>query len=230
MNLLMDYFGSFGAGTGSVGHGINISGGRNLAGYDSLWLRNTATNVYAAAVNTSYPGGNMGAFATDHDWLVGAGLGWWNGTVRAKFTLPTVSAARNWTMLDMSGNVPVSTSTSQKTETGADTNVLTVTPAANVGTYQACITLSLSAANAATIGWTITYTDSNGNAQTPTNLALLQQGTAAPALTFTTSAAGNYSGCFQFDVNSAGTNIVVKTTFSGTSMAAKVSATVTRIQ
>jgi hypothetical protein len=119
--------------------------------------------------------------------------------------------------------------TSQKAETGADANVLTVTPAAAVGTYRITIVISVSAATAATLGWTATWTDSNGNAQTPTNLSLLQNGVAAPALTFTTSAAGNYCGVVVIDVNNAGTNIVVKTTFSGTSVAYKVTATIERI-
>jgi hypothetical protein len=60
-------------------------------------------------------------------------------------------------------------------------------------------------------------------------LRLLKSGTAAPALTFTSSAAGNYYGYADIDVNSAGTNIVVKLTFGGTSFTAKVSATVERI-
>jgi hypothetical protein len=110
-------------------------------------------------------------------------------------------------------------STSQKSETGADTNVLTVTPAAAAGSYRLRIVISISAANAAVIGWTATWTDSNGNAQTPTNLALFQVGTAAPALTFTTSVAGNYHAECDVDINNAGTNIVIKTTFSGTSVA-----------
>lgn len=119
--------------------------------------------------------------------------------------------------------------TSQKSETAADANVLTVTPASTVGVYRACFTESVSAAVSATLGWTATYTDSNGNAQTPTNLSLFQTGVAAPALTFTTSAASNYYNCVNLDVNNAGVNIVIKTTFAGTSFTGKVSASVERI-
>lgn len=119
--------------------------------------------------------------------------------------------------------------TSQKAETAADTSLLSCTPISAAGRYRVRFTMSLSAASAATIGWTITYTDSNGNAQTPTNLSLYQQGTAAPALTFTTSAAGNYYGFIDIDVNNAGTAIVVKTTFSGTSFAGKASATIEKL-
>ena len=82
--------------------------------------------------------------------------------------------------------------TSQKTEPAADTNVPTFTPQAAAGTYRLRFVISVSAASAATLGWTATWTDSNGNAQTPTNLSLVQSGTAAPPFTFTTSAAGNY--------------------------------------
>lgn len=117
----------------------------------------------------------------------------------------------------------------QKAETGADTNVLTFTPAATSGLYEVFFGLSLSAANTATIGWTATYKDSNSNAQTPTNVSLFQLGTAAPALTFTTSAAGDYYGFLIIDVDNSSTNIVIKLTFSGTSFSGKVSAAISRL-
>jgi hypothetical protein len=119
--------------------------------------------------------------------------------------------------------------TSQKAETAADTNVLTVTPPAQAGAYKVCLTLSLSAANAATLGWTATWTDANGNAQSPTNLALSQTGAAAPALTFVTSSPGNYAACQPIDVDASGTNIVVKLTFSGTSFAGKATSWIERV-
>jgi hypothetical protein len=124
------------------------------------------------------------------------------------------------------GVAPIYQATSQKAESAADTNVLTLTPAAIAGTYRVRFTLSLSAANAATLGWTATWKDSNGNAQSPTNLALSQTGVAAPALTFTTSSAGNYYGDLTIDVDNSATNIVIKLTFSGTSFAGKASATI----
>lgn len=119
--------------------------------------------------------------------------------------------------------------TSQKAETGADANVLTVTPAAAVGTYRVTISIAVSAASAATLGWTMTYTDSNGIAQAPTNCALNKIGTAAPALTFTAAANDNYFATQVIDINNAGTAIVVKTTFSGTSIAYKITATIERL-
>ena len=119
--------------------------------------------------------------------------------------------------------------TNTKAETGADTNLLTVTPVAAAGIYRARIALDCSAATTATLGWTITYTDSNGHAQAPTNLGLFTAGTAAPALTVTAAANATYYGVFDFNVDASGTNIVVKTTFSGTSIAYKASAYVERI-
>jgi hypothetical protein len=119
--------------------------------------------------------------------------------------------------------------TSQKTESAADANVLTCAIPAQAGSYRVRFVMSVSAANAATLGWTVTWTDSNGNTQNSPNMSLFQAGTAAPALTYTTSTAGNYYGYADIDVNSAGVSPVVKLTFSGTSFTAKVSATVERI-
>ena len=128
------------------------------------------------------------------------------------------------------GTAPIYAVTSQKAETGADAALLTFTPPATAGSYRVRFVLSLSAANTATLGWTVTWKDSNGNAQTPTNLPLTQSnksGTAAiPALTFTTSAAANYSGDIDIDIDNSATNIVVQLTFSGTSFAGKASATI----
>src|SRR5579859_2934812 len=125
------------------------------------------------------------------------------------------------------GLAAVRGATSQKAESAADTNVLTVTtPAA--GTYRLSFVMSVSAANAAVLGWTATWTDSTGTANAPTNLALFQNGAAAPALTFTTSAVGTYSGSVNIDVNGAA-NVVVKLTFTGTSFTAKCSAALERI-
>jgi hypothetical protein len=119
--------------------------------------------------------------------------------------------------------------TSQKSETGtADANVLTCSPVAAVGTYRISISISVSAASSGVIGWTATWTDSNGNAQAPAGLELFHDGAAAPALTFTTSAAGNYHAQVPIDVNNAGTNIVIKWIGGGTT-AAKISAVVERI-
>jgi hypothetical protein len=119
--------------------------------------------------------------------------------------------------------------TSQKSESAADANVLTFTPPAVAGSYRVRFVLSVSAAVAATLGWTATWKDSNGNAQTPTNLALSQSGVAAPALTFTTSVAANYYGYIDIDVDNSATNVVVQLTFTGTSFTAKASATIERV-
>lgn len=119
--------------------------------------------------------------------------------------------------------------TLQKSETGADAAVLTVTPTTLNGLYRIAIVISVSAASAATIGWTATWRDSNATAQAPTNLALNQAGVAAPALTFSAAAGATYFAEQIIDVNNAGTNIVIKTTFAGTSIAYKVSASIERL-
>jgi hypothetical protein len=119
--------------------------------------------------------------------------------------------------------------TSQKAETAAaDASVLSVTPAAAVGTYRLTVSISVSAATSGVIGWTATWTDSNGNAQAPAELELFQNATAAPALTFTTSAAGNYHSTAVIDINAAGTAIVIKWIGGGTTTA-KMSAIIERI-
>lgn len=120
-------------------------------------------------------------------------------------------------------------STKQKSETGADANVLTYTPPAVAGTYLVKIAISVSAASAATLGVTITWKDSNGHAQAPTNIALTKVGTAAPALTFSAAANDTYECDCPIEIDNSATNIVVKTTFSGTSIAYKISAAVLQL-
>lgn len=153
-------------------------------------------------------------------------LGWYMiGEGSRTSTAPVITDA----LAVPTGVAYVPCNTSQKTETAADANLLTCAIPAQAGSYRVRFVLSLSAANAATLGWTATWTDSNGNAQTPTNLSLFQEGTGTPATTFVTSAAGNYYGYADVDVNNAGTSVVVKLTFSGTSFTGKASATVERI-
>jgi hypothetical protein len=119
--------------------------------------------------------------------------------------------------------------TSQRNETATDNNVLTVTPNAAPESFRVRFVLSVSAATAAVLGWTITWKDSNGNAQSPTNLTLTQSGSALPALTFTTSAAGDYYGQADIDVDNSATNIVVKFLLTGGTITAKATATIERI-
>ena len=128
------------------------------------------------------------------------------------------------------GAATVQCVTAPKTETGADAALLSCTPAAAAGTYEACVTLDVSAANTATLGWTMTWKNSKGNANAPTNMALSQMGVAAPALTFSAAANNSYYACVPISVDNSGTAIVVKTTFSGTSIAYNAAATISRIQ
>lgn len=124
----------------------------------------------------------------------------------------------------------------QKPETGAaDSNVLSclpnLVPGTTTGTnavYRISISIAVGSATSGVIGWTATWTDANGNAQAPTELELFQDGTAAPALTFTTSSAGGYHSSVIIDVNNANANIVIKWIGGGTT-AARMSATIERL-
>lgn len=143
-------------------------------------------------------------------------------------------AKENGETLAAFGNRYIRGATSQKAETTtADANVLTVTPVAVAGTYEACVVISLSAATSSVVSWTLSWTDSNGSAQSniAQNLTQTQPaGTAASAQSFTTSTApSNFSGCTQFDVNNAAGNIVIKWVGGGTTTA-KMSAVIERIQ
>jgi hypothetical protein len=195
------------------------------------------TKIYTACYNgtvfvlqdpSSVP--NIAGTLTSTEFLFGNGNSQIGGTTNAEFDA-THSFAAKWNSETLAGLgwAYVRGVTSQKAETGsADTNVLTVTPASATGTYRACFVASVASATSGVIGWTLTYTDSEGNAQSSVAQSLFQNGTAAPALTFTTSAAGNYHHCAEIDVNSAGSNIVVKWVGGGTT-AAKVSATIERL-
>lgn len=128
------------------------------------------------------------------------------------------------------GSTTVYGATSQKAETTtADANVLTYTPPAVAGTYRVEVAISVASATSGVISYTVSWTDSNGNAQSNIAGPLFQYGTAAPNTTFTTSAAGNYSGFMDIDVNNAAASIVVKWVGGGTT-SAKMSATVEQVQ
>jgi hypothetical protein len=127
------------------------------------------------------------------------------------------------------GVVTILAATSQKSESAADPSLLSFTPPAVAGTYRVRFVLSVSAASSAVLGWTITYTDSNSNAQTPTNVALNNLGAAPAALTYTTSLAGNYNGAVDIDIDNSATPIVVKFTLTAGTITAKASATIERI-
>lgn len=116
----------------------------------------------------------------------------------------------------------------QSAATGAATFV-THTPGSVTGMYRLSIVIDVSAASAATLGWTATWKDSNGNAQAPTNLALTTNGVASPTLTVTAAAGTIYYGTAVIDTDNGNTNIVIKTTFTGTSIAYNLSAVVERL-
>jgi hypothetical protein len=119
--------------------------------------------------------------------------------------------------------------TSQKAETGsADASVLSVTPVVLAGTYRANVAISVTSGTSCVVGWTATWHDPYGAAQTPAELTLFQNGTATPALTYTVSAAGDYHGDAIIDVDNSGTAIIIKWIGGGT-CAAKMTAVLEKI-
>jgi hypothetical protein len=198
----------------------------------------TGANSFILPVNGNAPSVNgslhfvtgINSYATNVGTLGYAGNGTSTGTnCGVAFSggqfIGNISATAGPTCLSLSG----ANATSQKNETSTpDPNVLTVTPPAAAGTWRACATISVSAATSGIISWTLSWTDSNGNAQSNIAMPLFQFGTAAPNTTFTTSAAGNYSGCSTIDINNVAANIVVKWVGGGTTTA-KMSASVERV-
>jgi hypothetical protein len=116
--------------------------------------------------------------------------------------------------------------TRQKSETGsADSNVLTLSAQPIAQTYRVKVAASVASATSGVIGFTVAYHDAEGGTVSATAISLIQLGTAAPALTFTTSAASDYYGEAVLDVDGSGSNIVVAWVGGGTT-AAKVTATI----
>jgi hypothetical protein len=223
--------------TGTTLQANNLAGQLELS-TDNFFTRSAAGNVAFGSTGGATNGQlQLGSISIGGQGVVinssaaVFGIGGLNGGPSSQFAVNTSGLPTKSNNITLAGQglVPIPCITSQKSETAADTNVLTCAIAGAVGSYRVSFVMSVSAANAATLGWTATWTDSNGNAQAPTNLPLFQIGTAAPALTFTTSAAGDYYGDTQVDVNTAGTSIVIELTFSGTSFTANVSAWVERI-
>lgn len=106
--------------------------------------------------------------------------------------------------------------------------LLSYTPPATKGTYKIRFTWNIKTVNTGTgLGWTITYHDANGTAVAPTNLALTQAGTAAPALTY--SANGNYYSEIEIDIDNSATAIVVKLTGTGSITTSIATATITQV-
>jgi hypothetical protein len=198
----------------------------------------TTTNPFVFSNSINLPSGTVFSINTDTGISrVSAGVfAFGNGTAAS------VAGTINATTLNLSGKIasyggiatagqgtaPILASATQTSQTAA-ANILTFTPPAAAGSYRVRIVITVATASSAVVGWTATWTDSQGNAQTPTNLSLFEAGTAAPALTFTTSAGSNhtnYYGHLDVDINNAATNIVVKFTLASGTVAAKVSATI----
>lgn len=131
-----------------------------------------------------------------------------------------------WNLLSYSHG-PTVAKTLQKTESAADAALLTFTPPAVAGSYRISFDLSVSAAASAVLGWTASWKDANGTAQAPTNILLSQ--ITSQATTFTTSAAGVYSGALDIGIDNSATAIVIKFTLASGTITAKASAMIERL-
>lgn len=120
--------------------------------------------------------------------------------------------------------------TKEKSETGADVNLVTYTPPASTGSYRISVNFCVSAASSATLGWTATWTDSNTHAQAPTNMQMFTVGASTTSTTVSAAANSCYYSSVPIDVSSGAVKIIVKTTFSGTSIAYKATGIIEQLQ
>jgi len=213
--------GSFNTSIGSNSLRVNLTGNNNTAvGYTADVTTNNLSNATAIGAGAKVSASNSIQLGDTNVTLVntsgGLGLG---GKVSTYNAIATTG----------NGVASVYGATAQKAESGADASLLSFTPPATIGTYRLSFVLSASAAAGAVVGWTATWTDSNGNAQTPTNLSLTDSGTGLPALTFTLGAAGNLYGSALIDTDASATAIVLKFTMTAGTITAKASATVERL-
>jgi len=147
---------------------------------------------------------------------------WVDGT-SGKVTIHTLISSYQNILTAGLGVPAIYLATFQKNETGvADNNVGTYIPPAVAGSYRASMSLDVSASAAGVCGWTISYKDSNGNAQTPTNIIMFASGVLAGGLTLMVAAGGHYFGYMDFDIDNSATNIVFKFTYTSGTLAAKM--------
>lgn len=197
----------------SAGAAVQTGSANVFLGYSAGASETGSNKLYIANTNTTTPliGGDFSAGTLQFNGA--GGITNYRGVTLAGAGIPSISGF-----------------TSQKAETAAaDANVLTVTPPAAAGTYRVSVAISVSSATNGVISWTLTYKDSNGNAQSNIQQQIFQMGTAAPNVTFTTSAAGNYYGSVLIDVDNSQTAIVVAWVGGGTT-AAKISASIERLK
>lgn len=206
-------------GTGTVRLAIIRSTGANTNSAVNLeGLRIAVTNTGTTSINTALVLTASGAASNNLALNITAGQ---------IYTASTVGLYNNVATAGM-GVPPIYASVTQKAESAADTNVVTLTPPAATGTYRLSFVLDVSAATAATLGWTATWRDAGGNAQAPANLAIQSNG-GLEALTVAGAAGGSYSGSTIVQINNAATPIVIKLTFAGTSFTGLASATIERL-
>lgn len=197
------------------------SGGANVALFG---LTNDATNITRFRAGVDAGGFQWSNQAANTQWMALTG---------SLLTVNVPEAIGSGASITSSGGggtvVGQVAATLQKSESGADTNVLTYTPPAVAGSYRLRFTMVPSATNTATLGWTATWKDANGTSQSPTNLILFATGSSSSALTVTGVTNQPYYSEINIDVDNSATNIVIKLTFTGTSFTAKVTASIERI-
>lgn len=121
---------------------------------------------------------------------------------------------------NLSQMTPILAYVVDKAETqAADASVLSFTPPLAKGMYEVMIVCNVSSATAGIIGFQISYKDSNGKTVTNQPISLTQGGTAAPALTFTTSAISQYFADVVIEVDNSQTAIIINWVGGGTTVA-----------
>jgi hypothetical protein len=123
-SLISDYFGSYNLSTGAAGYGLNIQSAN--AGRDGFYFRNNAGNVIGAFAETAWTNSVLGTFDTTHNWLTGNPFGFWNGTNKGLFAA-TITAARTWTMPDVSGTVALTSVSNAITSATGGSGITSVT-------------------------------------------------------------------------------------------------------
>ena len=214
----------FSVGIGSNAGSGSTSGSATFVGASSCTTA-TGNNVVCLGTSTS-----LAAAADTNENVLGYGT---TGAGSNATTIGNASVTDTWfggaTGLSRVRGILGQAATLQKNETtSADANVLTYTPIAAAGVYRGCVSISVSAATSGVISWTLSWKDSNGNTQTNVVQDLFQDGTAAPATSFTTSAASNYHFCRELDVDNSATSIVFKWVGGGTTTT-KMSASIERL-
>jgi hypothetical protein len=107
--------------------------------------------------------------------------------------------------------------TVSKAETGtADATLLDYPPPATAGVYRISVQADVKTATSGVISFSVTHDDSAGAEVAAAVMSIYQLGTAAPALSFTTSAVSHYYGSYICSIDNGGEHITVGWVGGGT--------------